>query len=231
MNTPTEDLQRYKKVLKEIDETDTKLNTAVNNQLFEEKTQSIIKKETIYNLLKNARLEADAGNLVNAESDASLARGTLYDAMNKPSTFWRFSNLFGGFVWIYLFTILSIVFLFFYLDVDSDISSKLEISTEAIYATSWGIIGSIIRSIWKLKTHVSAHKYRTAWKSYFIISPFLGGMFGAIIYLIVIAGLFSITQDEKLSITNISILIPITAFAGFNWDWAVKKFSSIENRL
>lgn len=31
MNISAEDLQRYKKVLKEIDETDTKLNTAVNN--------------------------------------------------------------------------------------------------------------------------------------------------------------------------------------------------------
>ena len=224
-------LERIQKVLKEIDTTDTKLNVAINNKLFDQNIPNEINHEKIHELLTESRIEADAGNIAKAESAASKARQTLYHALNKPSKFWRFRNLFGGFVWIYLFTFISMIFSFFYFQIDAELQSILNIPIEAIYATTWGIVGSILRSIWRLKSRVSNYMYRTDWQSYFIISPFLGGLFGAIIYLIIVAGLLGFSENEDINITNIAMIIPIATFAGFNWEWAIKKFSVIGEKL
>jgi hypothetical protein len=86
--------------------------------------------------------------------------------------------------------------------------------------------------MWYLKDKLSEREYKSSWWIYFVSTPFLGGIFGAIIYLIMIAGLLSLgvgqsDNGETLEINRPLVIVPIAALAGFNWEWAVKMFRRI----
>ena len=57
-----------------------------------------------------------------------------------------------------------------------------------------------MRGLWYLKDKVSDRKYRNSFRIYFISVPFLGGLFGAIIYFLVVAGLFIIAPTQAVPI-------------------------------
>ena len=47
-----------------------------------------------------------------------------------------------------------------------------------------------MRGLWYLKDKVSDRKYRNSFQIYFLSVPFLGALFGALVYLLFVAGLF-----------------------------------------
>jgi hypothetical protein len=112
---------------------------------------------------------------------------------------------------------------------------KHGIEEAAIHAVTWGCIGGILRGIWYLKDKVSERRYKNSWWIFFLSVPFLGGIFGAIIYLILIAGLLSLgvgQGDSTLSeINRPVVVIPIAALVGFNWEWAITIFKRIGDAL
>src|SRR5215211_2773831 len=72
----------------------------------------------------------------------------------------------------------------------------------------WGTVGAILRGLWFLKDKVSDRRYRNSFRIYLISTPFLGGLFGAILYFMIVAGLFIIAPAQAPTIlsnqTNIS---------------------------
>jgi hypothetical protein len=86
----------------------------------------------------------------------------------------------------------------------------------------------------KLKDNVREREYKNSWLIFFVSVPFLGGIFGALAYLILLAGILSLGVGgngsqglNQIEISRPEVIIPIAALAGFNWEWAVKIFRRI----
>ena len=110
---------------------------------------------------------------------------------------------------------------------------------------------NLLLHLWYVEEKVSDRRYRNSFRIYYLSAPFLGGLFGAILYFMLMAGLFiispaqapamlnqtssgsnaiqtgSTTQATTIAFTgNVSIvaIIPLAALAGFNWEWAIMIF-------
>jgi hypothetical protein len=64
-------------------------------------------------------------------------------------------------------------------------------ASAGINAAAWGAVGGILRGLWFLKDKVGDRRYRKAWWIYFISVPFLGAIFGALVYFIIVGGLLA----------------------------------------
>jgi hypothetical protein len=80
-----------------------------------------------------------------------------------------------------------------------------------LYAASWGAVGGILRGLWFLKEKVSERKYNNSFRIYFLCVPFLGGLFGAIMYFLLLAGVLIVGaelptshQTEQIQATTVS---------------------------
>jgi len=81
--------------------------------------------------------------------------------------------------------------------------------------------------LWWLRFNVGRSNYRKGWRSHYISAPFLGGILGAIVYILIFGGLVSVS-NQNFTPENAFAMILIAAFAGFNWEWAIKLFKKIE---
>jgi hypothetical protein len=196
--------------------------------------QKVVAPGDILHYLYKARKNLENNQYSECEMNTSLALDNYTKALYSTSRIWRFSNVYGGPAWIYLTLFLSAI-LFFYIESFAYLVSSTHIVQTAVHAVTWGVIGGILRGMWYLKDRVDDRQYRIAWRIYFISVPFLGGMFGAMIYLIIIAGLLSFNGSSSLTTPNTPnnplVVIPIAAFAGFNWEWALSIFKRIGDLL
>jgi hypothetical protein len=222
---------RRQKLQVEIDRIDTWLNVAADNGLF--KRQTAVPYTNIQRILHLARRNLDNNLLSDCETNISCAIHAYSEALYSTCKLWRFLNIYAAHIWIYLAAFLSIVLAFYLYFIDTYLENSAHIAQAAIHATTWGVIGSILRGMWFLKEKVGDRQYRNSWTIYFISVPFLGGIFGAIIYLVIIAGLLSFNGNMANPNTpaNPIVIIPIAAFAGFNWEWAVAIFKRIGDLL
>jgi hypothetical protein len=193
----TDDAERRRKVLlNEINSIDNRTNVVADNGLFDRNgTQDYF--VDIQNNLRNAREKLYTDDLVDSEYYTSLAL-RLYDkALYSTSRFWRFSNVYAGPIWIYLVGFLVGVLAFYWYQLDMNVL-KLHVTVQeaALHAATWGCVGAILRGLWYLKDKVTDRKYRNSFRIYFISVPFLGGLFGAILYFLVVAGLFIIAPTQ-----------------------------------
>lgn len=220
------DENRLKEVRNQINKVDSKVNVAAGNGLF--KNQTKVTFESIQDELHHARIAIDDRNISEAETQLSLGNSKFYEALHEADEIWRFSNLYAGHIWIYLIGFLVGIFFFYYLEVDKVLSSKDNFELMAIYAGTWGCIGGILRGFWKLKDKVDLRLYQNSWIIYFLSTPFLGGIFGVIIYFIIIGGLVSVSQ-QQFRVDNIFVILPFSALAGYNWEWAIDLFKKISD--
>jgi hypothetical protein len=61
-------------------------------------------------------------------------------------------------------------------------------------------------------------------------APFIGGILGAIVYVTIIAGLIILDTDTEGKPRNF-VVMALAAFAGYNWNWAIKRFKSIGHKF
>ena len=186
--------------------------------------------EQIHADLKEAQDSLNDGKYTDSMVSVAKARISYLKVLYSKSWIWRFINIYAGPVWIYLTSFLVLVLAFYIYSFDT-IISKTGIEHAAINAVTWGCVGGILRGLWYLKDKVSEREYKNSWWVFFVSVPFLGGIFGAIVYLIIIAGIWSLgvgsTSQGAPDINRPAVIIPIAALAGFNWEWAVKIFRQI----
>jgi hypothetical protein len=223
------DQRKSDRLYQTIDRLDTWINTAADNGLFI--AQNTVKYEDIQNKLNESRKSLTSQKYCESEYNLSLALSIYSRALYSASRLWRFSNVYAGPIWIYWVGILFGIFTFYYFSLDINISQKFlmnvsgkDTAEAAINATAWGCIGSVLRGIWYLKSKIDDRVYRNSWRFWAVSVPFLGGIFGAIIYLVIIAGLYSLNGKVQ---TNALVVVPLAALAGFNWEWGVKIFERI----
>lgn len=208
---------------------DTWISTASENGLF--KTQDKIHPDSILKEMNDARINLGTNppNFPVVDHHLDLAAKNYFLAVNSTSKRWRFLNVYAGHLFIYIIGFLASIFLFYYLKVDTFFVNGMDVPHVAIDATIWGIIGGLLRGIWFLWKNVNARQYRNAWIIWFVSTPFLGGILGAIVYLIIEGGLLTISQQTQ--IVNPIVVIVFSALAGFNWEWAMGVLKKIEGLL
>jgi hypothetical protein len=185
--------EKKKTIQEEIDQLDSRINIASENGMFGPNQQNIPADSfnKIQNYLKTARKFLYAGNIADADYDTSLALHEYNNALYSTRKSWRFSNIYAGYIWIYLIAFLVAILAFYWVHVDAEVAKfNVKIQNEALYAASWGAVGGILRGLWFLKEKVSERKYSNAYNIYFFSVPFLGGLFGAIMYFALLAGVF-----------------------------------------
>ncbi len=207
--------QRRKKLAKEIKRIDASTNNLIDNGLFDKSHKKLFGKDvgeeegraemekvfqTIQDNLYKARKSLDNDDLPTSELHVTLALREHDKALYAPSRMWRFSNVYAGFMWLYLVGFLVAVLVFYLIQLDTNILGihppGVRIQESALHATTWGTVGAILRGIWFLKDKVSDRRYRNAFRIYVLSTPFLGGLFGAIFYFLIVSGLFIVAPTE-----------------------------------
>jgi hypothetical protein len=107
-----------------------------------------------------------------------------------------------------------------------DNNTLTRIPQDALYATTWGIVGGILQGLYQLWQHVSDRVYRSPWLIWGISTPFLGGIFGAITYFLISAGLLVVSGTAH-SAPNTFAIVVIAGWAGFSWEWFIKTFQKL----
>jgi hypothetical protein len=193
---------------REINRIDVWTSTLADNGLFDKQKKAFEKKginpETIFDKIQTDLMEARRKlhnvDLSGSEYSTSKALRSYDQALYTPSRLWRFSNVYAGSMWIYLIGFLVAVLTFYWIQLDVNILGinppGVAIEQAALHAATWGTVGAILRGIWFLKDKVSDRRYRNSFRIYLLSTPFLGGLFGAILYFILIAGLVVIAPGE-----------------------------------
>jgi hypothetical protein len=136
------------------------------------------------------------------ETERKLSEATeLYSkALYRRKWYWRYVNMYGAYVWIYLIGILAAVFfVFFYGRVT--LTTNLGIDQAALNAAAWRVIAAVLRALWFLRGTVDERRYRKSSNLYFISIPFIGGILGSVVYLIILGGLLAISTTT-ITTTN-----------------------------
>jgi hypothetical protein len=231
--------QTRKSLVREIKRIDAWTNNLIDNGLFDKRHKKLFGKKQkedevraemdkvfkdIQDNLYTARKSLDNDDLPTSEYYVAQALRAYEKALYAPSRIWRFSNVYAGPMWIYLVGFLISVLAFYAVQLDENfLNLHVSIQEAALHATTWGTVGAILRGLWFLKDKVSDRRYRNSFRIYLISTPFLGGLFGALFYFLIAAGLFIIAPAQAPSAENVSTLaiIPLAALAGFNWEWAI----------
>jgi hypothetical protein len=159
----------------------------------------------------------------------SNASSLLQNVMSGLSRQKKFVVKYGGEIWLYLTSFLIVVTILHVFGYYVNLSATSGIPLVAIYAV-WGVVGGILRGIWYLWVNINRGSYRVEWRIWFISCPFLGGIFGAISYLLIVSSLVIITNDEGTINTPEAIYF-VAVFGGFNWNWFVSLMKSIADAI
>jgi hypothetical protein len=210
-----DEIERTKKKLsREIKRIGLLTRNLVDNGLFDEQKKAFEEKgidpdktfEDIQEYLNEARTKLYDDDLSGSELFTSKARRCYNKALYTPSRWWRFSNVYAVPIWIYLVGFLAAVLAFYIIQLDYNFlhlnPPGVRIQEDALHAATWGTVGGILRGLWFLKNKVSTRKYENSFRIYFLSVPFLGGLFGALIYFILIAGVFILAPTQTPTILN-----------------------------
>ncbi len=192
--------------------------------------------------LKDAKINFSKRELPEAEQCLSYAKRKLAKKLNSTPFWWKMESLYAGYIWIYLASILAIIFFIFFSGIN--LQDSLHVTDPAINAATWGVIGAVLRAMWFLKSKMDSRTYRNSYNTYFISIPFLGGILGGLIYLILFGGVLALTGGNINALTNSGTanqtnkspinpltVIPFAALAGYNWEWAINLFNKLGDFL
>ncbi len=240
MSTHENKNQKKEELIEKIDDLDVWVSTAIENGLF--CVQDDVSVDNILNKLKDARDDIDIEKkspLDFSQCDYNLSKAAAYysQAIASAPLSWRLLNIYAVHLWAYLIVFLSAIFIFYSFNLLSFIKfEQFEIPIVAVHAAAWGIIGGLLRGLWWLWKNVDDRQYRKVWIIWFISTPFLSGILGAIVYFLLFAGLIVISNTQVEDINQVKdinpmLVIVLAALAGFNWDWAVNQFKKIGEKL
>lgn len=212
---------KKRKYEEDIEWLDDMVSTAVENGLFNQKNVKVNVLE-IFGLIRTAKqkLSSDPPNF--PECDFNISRGfELYSkALAQSGRHWRIKYRLGGYIWAYMTAILTAVFFFYYSDAHLTVATSFPVEELAINAVAWGVVGAVLRGYWSLWIAVSENVLRSAWNTYYASVPFIGGILGAITYLIILAGLVTFTAGTLTQIQNQIFVLVVAGLAGFSWEFA-----------
>jgi hypothetical protein len=227
---------RKKEYRHNIARVDKWVSTGLENGLF--RVQRDVSYSDIWRILNSAQKCIELSHppdFVSCDNLLNAAVEKYFSALQKTNLWWRLKNVYAFHLFIYLVLLLSVIFVLYNnFRIDNVISENHNIPTLAINAATWGVIGSVLRGFWALWTNINDRSYRSAWFIWFLSIPFIGGILGAMVYFIIIAGVIiasseNVTNGNSDSSLNPLVIIVLCAFAGFNWQWAIEQIEKLKN--
>ncbi len=183
------------------------------------------------------KIEQVRDNLGSANFSESLCNKTLSSALDDycravraKTRPWRLQNLYAAHIWAYLVLILAAVFLFYYSNTDDFFLKQVPVDWRGLDAAAWGVVGGILRGLWALWNHIDRGTYRHIWRIWFLSAPFIGGILGAVIYMIITAGLIVVSEQNAQNANPLLVMV-FAAIAGYNWEWAVKRLDAVADQV
>lgn len=208
-----------------INDVDEFLIASSENGLFEgqeEQFQTLQRKLEVV----RANLETDDPNIPHCHRILSEIKEEHSHLVNSRPLRWRYRYVYGLYFWVYLIAIIGFVFLFYQFGIDKKLSNDLSFSDIGINASAWGVIGGCTRGIWWLWHNVNRSYLRKSWTMWFFSTPFIGGIFGAVAFLLSQAGVIVISGNENSIVSPIVIYV-FGFLAGFNWVWLTDKLKLV----
>jgi hypothetical protein len=194
-------INQRKRLQDAIEKVDIWVSTGVENGLFINDPNKTTY-QLIIDKMKSSKANLKKGDLIESDHDLDEVLDKYSDAKHAMSTRWRLFNIYALDVYLYLIGFLALIFAFYVSKLD-EFSQQPPFVQTALHAATWGAIGAILRGLWFLKEGVGEGKYRKTWRILYYSYPFLGGIFGTLTYLILVAGLLTFGGNDALDeLTN-----------------------------
>lgn len=155
--------------------------------------------------------------IAEAKKKYSLAYYELNLRANSKKFRWRFSYYYGGPALLYFIAFfLAILLVWFFFGARLLDYNILLVPS---WAFLWGAMGGVLNGFWKVWQHACFREIRKVWYTWYIALPLMGAILGALMYLILLAGLIATTGESKIQ--SQFFLMLLCALAGFSAKWAV----------
>lgn len=238
-------LERYEE---KINHLELQFGSASENGLFPAIFRTIVRKHKpdecravvdrlihdFHDNIYTARSYLRDNDVIKCQYYIAKAEITYYNAIYQASSVWRFFNVYAFHLWIFFIgmipLILSIYYFALYANTEGETVIFGQFPLLAVQAVVWGMIGGLFQDIWYLWRHVHNRDYRNTWMIQYFSAPFIGGILGAIIYIIIAAGLVVLDADASGTPRDF-VVMGLAAFAGWNWEWAIKRFEGVAGRF
>jgi hypothetical protein len=175
-------------------------------------------------------------DLASCEYSLARAEDLYFETVYTRSRSWRFNNVYAFHLWLYFMVMIFSIFTIYISLSEAGLIYRVEVGGEPLVfgvfpilgaqAVIWGMVGGLLQDIWYLWRHVHNRDYRTTWIIQYYSAPFIGGILGAIVYIIIVAGLIVLDTDTSGTPRDF-VVMGLAAFAGWNWEWAIKRFETL----
>jgi len=192
------------------------LYTANENGLLKNKPDEYGRISEAISLASDA-LSKDPPDRKNANEKLNEAYFLFNQAINKESFEWRLIYQHGAGVLAYLVLVLIGIFMAWFLR--SPEILDLEVLWVPCWAFLWGAMGGVLYGFWILWHFVAYGELRKYFFVRFFSLPLMGGILGALVYLIVSAGFIAATGGAQTA--SESFIMLLCALAGFSSKWAI----------
>ena len=185
-------------------------------------------------LLSSAFMELERGDAVQANRRVLDADQLIHEAVYTRSWWWRFKRQYRPAIVVYNMVILVIVLA---VGAGNAVSSILGIPTAGLGKPIWGIppevlafgcLGAILRTFYWVGQKTARGTLRPQFQLSYVLAPWIGLLFGALVYAVVKAGLWTlqgdVAQDSEVQLWAVYAL---AALAGYRWEWVTERLAQL----
>lgn len=174
--------------------------------------------------------DAIAGNRHMLEADLIIHQ-VVYD---RPS-WWRFRLRYQPLIVLYNLAILAYLFVAGGWTLDPSTAPSWLLLPEEIWKVpvavlAFGTAGAVLRVFYHLQSKVSAGELRPRNQLGYLLAPWIGALFGALVFAIVRAGLWTL-QGEDTELSSPWAVMALAALAGFSWEWITEWLKNVMSQI
>ncbi len=168
--------------------------------------------------LGTARVAATAGDVPGFQTAYLEAKAALNQAEQRRPVWYLGNNRFG--LLPIVFTVVAAWIIYFVI-----FQGLLGYTTEEMLRSPLflGFAGAILKSFYWLQYQINKGLLRPRWFAYFLVAPFIGVLLGGMSALAVKVGFKLLDTELRQIALDWRVIGLVSAFAGFNWEWALDK--------
>lgn len=187
--------------------------------------------------LTEAFTALESGDAVTGNRHMLQADHVIHQVLYNRTWWWRFHNRFQPLIVLYNLLILAQLFYAGGWEHDPATTPKwlllpVEIWGIPIEVLAFGAVGAILRVLYWMHRKVAAGEFRPRIQLGYFLAPWIGALFGALVYAIVKAGLWTF-QGEAAEDAGLKLwaVLALAALAGFSWEWITEWMANVMSKI